>query len=86
MKTLMNVTMEKGDASTSVITPTEGTSVSVRWATGSGQTVGAVRWNLLAELTMGTVNRCVWRAPFGDTTGVAVERATNSKVIVGLVN
>lgn len=35
---------------------------------------------------MGTVNRCVWRAPFGDTTGVAVERATNSKVIVGLVN
>lgn len=44
------------------------------------------QWNLLAELTMGTVNRCVWRAPFGDTTGVAVERATNSKVIVGLVN
>lgn len=35
---------------------------------------------------MGTVNSCVWRAPCGDTTGVAVERAINSKVIVELVN
>lgn len=43
----MNVTMEKGDASTNVITPTEGTNVSVRWATGSGRTVGAVRVRFL---------------------------------------
>lgn len=48
MKTLMNATMEKVDASTSAVTPTEGTSVCVRRATGSERTVGAVRWNLLA--------------------------------------
>lgn len=45
----MNVTMEKGDASMNVITPTEDTSVSVRWATGSGQMVGAVRVRFLNQ-------------------------------------
>lgn len=39
--------MEKVDASTSATTPTEGTSVCVRRATGSERTGGAVRVRFL---------------------------------------